>query len=1005
VSARFTFVPWVRSGAAAAIATLENVAQPLPKEATFDVRFRVNTQPQRTVSISLYGPGDIVGFDGQVVHGQVVRTEPRDSALDFEPNYFPFVEFLRPDLPWLFTPVRASGDVLRPWIAVVVVPLGAGVKFTRSSGSKPGILELANAGPMLPDLGESWAWAHAQVAGELGTSSVAQVLGSSRDRVLSRLVCPCRLQPDKAYVACVVPTTEAGRLAGLGLPVDPAPAQPAWESATQQLTLPVYYGWTFSTGSAGDFESLARLLQSRASPATMGSLQVDGSAPGIGLPTTGNIDFLGPLVAPGTTPGPSPPAAFQTQLRSRLDTPATLAASDPSQPGVIAPPLYGGLHAGRDRVPADRPHWLRELNLEPRARAAAGLGTQVVQEEQEQLMASAWDQVGAVEEANEALRRAQLARAASRRLHEDFAVADGSVVLQLTQPAHSRVRASPQTVAATVAQSALPAAALTPSFRRIARPTGPVARRLRPDGDLAPGSVVGRLNDGEIAAADPRRPPDGTVTAADAADAVLPSWFPRWLRPLLGVLPLILLVLAVLLLVVALVLFLLGLLVIAVPLVVVAAAALAARQALRHRSGRFRPALEARPEALTPRAVDEVPRRPAFEVLPEGTTTLPAPTAEGPDDSPAAAAFRLAARQRQAELTAVVAAEAQDGVPARRLDVGEAAGAILAAVDPRVAVPAAVLARIDVPVGWEPDDPIEPIMAAPSFPTPMYTALRDHFKELVFPGIDGVPQNSVTLLETNPRFIEAFMVGLNHEMGRELLWRDYPTDQRGTYFRQFWDPSGRVPAPATEAEREQLHDITPIHTWPGRFRLGDDAGRAGPQLVLLIRGQLLARYPTTVIYATKANARPGAAGRRPLAPPNEEERYPILGGRLPPDMSFLGFDLTLEEARGGPAPAPGASDPGPGWFFVLQQHPTEPRFGLDEPRANASAPATLADVTWGDVTIRNGHISLAATATGPVGAIRGPAGQSFGGHSANLAFATLQDPFRVAISADDMLPA
>ena len=27
---------------------------------------------------------------------------------------------------------------------------------------------------------------------------------------------------------------------------------------------------------------------------------------------------------------------------------------------------------------------------------------------------------------------------------------------------------------------------------------------------------------------------------------------------------------------------------------------------------------------------------------------------------------------------------------------------------------------------------------------------------------------------------------MNHELARELLWREYPTDQRGTYSRQFW---------------------------------------------------------------------------------------------------------------------------------------------------------------------------------------------------------------------------
>ena len=46
------------------------------------------------------------------------------------------------------------------------------------------------------------------------------------------------------------------------------------------------------------------------------------------------------------------------------------------------------------------------------------------------------------------------------------------------------------------------------------------------------------------------------------------------------------------------------------------------------------------------------------------------------------------------------------------------------------------------------------------------------------------------------------MVGLNHEMARELLWREYPTDQRGSYFRQFWDASVAV-------ERERISEEFP----------------------------------------------------------------------------------------------------------------------------------------------------------------------------------------------------
>ena len=56
-------------------------------------------------------------------------------------------------------------------------------------------------------------------------------------------------------------------------------------------------------------------------------------------------------------------------------------------------------------------------------------------------------------------------------------------------------------------------------------------------------------------------------------------------------------------------------------------------------------------------------------------------------------------------------------------------------------------------------------------------------------------------LETNRRFVEAYMVGLNVEMGRELLWRGFPTNQLGTYFDHFWGGGA---------------DIKPLHTWGDR---------------------------------------------------------------------------------------------------------------------------------------------------------------------------------------------
>ena len=123
--------------------------------------------------------------------------------------------------------------------------------------------------------------------------------------------------------------------------------------------------------------------------------------------------------------------------------------------------------------------------------------------------------------------------------------------------------------------------------------------------------------------------------------------------------------------------------------------------------------------------------------------------------------------------------------------------------------------------------PIEPIMAAPKFPQPMYESLRDLSQQLLLPGLETVEPNSVLGLETNSRFVEAYMVGLNFEMGRELLWRGYPTDQRGTYFDRFWDSRSSGGGA----------DVNPIHALagPAARRSADRAGgrslrHADPQL-------------------------------------------------------------------------------------------------------------------------------------------------------------------------------
>ena len=121
-------------------------------------------------------------------------------------------------------------------------------------------------------------------------------------------------------------------------------------------------------------------------------------------------------------------------------------------------------------------------------------------------------------------------------------------------------------------------------------------------------------------------------------------------------------------------------------------------------------------------------------------------------------------------------------------------------------------------------------MAYPKIDLPMYQPLEQRSVERLLPNINKIARNSITLMETNQRFIEAYMVGLNHEFARKLLWREYPTDQRGSYFRQFWSVGDTIDSEglSEDALKEKLYDIPEIHRWAPTSALGDHNNRVPP---------------------------------------------------------------------------------------------------------------------------------------------------------------------------------
>ena len=493
MSARLRFVPWVRRGAAATVRTVDTLGPGGPDRGEMPVSLRVNDNVEVPVELRLHGPGDVAGFDTRTV----LRSDPPDRGTDFDATCFPAIEFAVASLPWLLTP--ATGDAqgrLRPWLCLVVVRRQPGVTLEPRGKGLPILTVGPPARPSdeLPDLAESWAWAHVQTV-SADDSPLRDLLADEREGTLARLICPRRLEPGERYIACLVPAFESGRRSGLGLPRHGELA-PAWriEDDPASVSLPAYYDWEFGTGPAGDFESLARRLTGRPVPEGVGRLELDASAPGLDLPDGGVLSFEGALRVPGPDPADTVPEPFAEALTGLLNEPAR-ARDEGSGDPVVAPPLYGSWQAVQQRLDADSPRWLREANLDPRLRAAAGLGTLVVQDQQENLMASAWEQLGSPGRDRSVLGRRDLARSVLAHVHATLAVVPSETFLLVTGPIHAKVRLEhpasvltgspvagdedPRTIRDQIRATQLPVSVVSGGFRKILRPRGSKVRGPR----------------------------------------------------------------------------------------------------------------------------------------------------------------------------------------------------------------------------------------------------------------------------------------------------------------------------------------------------------------------------------------------------------------------------------------------------------------------------------------------------------------------------------------------
>ncbi|MBA3638993.1 MAG: hypothetical protein H0W53_06875 [Acidobacteria bacterium] len=687
----------------------------------------------------------------------------------------------------------------------------------------------------------------------------------------------------------------------------------------------------------------------------------------------------------------------------------------------------------------------------------AGFGTRVVQDQQEKYMDAAWEQIGRVLEANKRIRLGQFGKEVSFVWHDrhlrPLLVANQQKALLMMAPLNKRVLASEFTVHHRLGQSFVQPAMTSTALRRVIRPRGRLLKAIPFDDSITPDNLISRVNDGEVSAAPPKVTPPGVVTVNEVADELLPEDAPPTVIDLIRRYPWLRWVPLIVALVIVLLVFLFAPTGLALAVAVaVAAVAGFLYQLISRWTDAVRASDGIREENRTPESVDELPRSPDFRITELGSGFTPR---LGSTDSVEAVRFKQALKDSYE----LIAASSEAGAiePKEKLDLADIAQGVVAAIDPEQTIPRRVLTGISLPqrIRAEIGEQFVEAMAYPEFDTPMYEPLKNISAELFLPNINLIEQNSITLLETNQEFIESYMVGLNHEFARELLWREYPTDQRGSYFRQFWDVGSFFNSDENldPAElKEKLRDIPPLHKWLPTSKLGQHDNReqdgdnegGEEEVVLVICGELLKRYPTAVIYAhracwqrkddgtqadrekhpclrsgeidnTKERRLEPLTGAEEEALPRNKVRAPLYEAKVDPDIYFFGFDLKIEEAKGGTGENPRDD---PGWFFVIKERPGEPRFGLDtekQPKLNV-----WNDLSWQDVQPEAAGSHIQIDNATPTFSLVIPTGDdeekieqyrddkniswNKDMNSAALAYVLFQAPVLVAVHASEMLP-
>jgi hypothetical protein len=921
---KYAFLPHLRKGLTVFLTTPDGGSETTSRSSVnikLDVKGNKSDQEFVDKDIDLYGPADVVGIDPN----SIVRTEPHDGSEDFLSNFLSFIEFYEEDFPWAYNPFAPEGVTpnkkLRPWLTLAVLEFDEFDNINTKSTSL-GAIKIKNTAYSLPNPNQLWAWAHTQVNAVPGISGadndysvdlskIKSKLSQNPNSGVSRIICPRKLKPGVQYFGFLIPTFEVGRLAGLGEDIGNQDFQEAaWEENQEsEIVFPYYYRWSFKTSEGEDFKTLVMKLNPQVAHPSMGKRPMEIS--NTNYPELDNL-FI---------------KEEDNLVQKTLLLEGVLAqVSEHNEPGLwdseeaeeYKEVLKDFLHLSETGSPDPiiTPEIYGKWHANSSELNPNGSGwLDVLNLDPRNRVAAG---VGA-----EVVRKNQefFMDLAWKRLGQ---LDEVNSVIITTRLCYGIASATEQHHFNTLA---------TEEFIGIW--SGSHSRFA----DTGTGKTV-------AFAIDNNSPLSASVISADFRSCMRPggdlavacNWDGSN--------------------------FLANVNSQSVALVPDRPGTVSSQYAVSIDS-----ILNATEKDSA--FISVLPQLEDFVLTTAGTSLSNNWTvAQGGSFDVSSVHFNDAtavfvSNMESVEETIYLAEPVPPSINLTtvRADIAQGISTVTnfsTLINYRVASSphspqASILHRNEV-------------MAYPAIDITAYEYLEKISPDFIIPNFDKVEPESITMLQLNNRFVNSFFVGMNHEMSREMLWRKYPTDMRGSYFRKFW--KNTIPTGETDpVELNKYRDISPIHGWGLNDDLDDNrkpgVSPTSKPLVMVIRGELIEQFPHVNIYAQQAQWNLDTEDEIIATEPRigaSTKIDPIFYGYLEPDVMLVGFDLTEAEAKGtwGEEEIP-TKLMDPGWFFVLEERAGDTRFGAGMPVGTTGWNLTPQEwdlLHWGHIANRMGESDI-----------------------------------------------